>query len=90
MTSDQRAPELPMIAAEWPRNARELIRVKLDTYRGSAVVDIRCWYPDRATSERKPGRSGITLAVAHLPALAAAINEALERARRLELLPPAE
>jgi hypothetical protein len=74
---------LPVLISEWPRNAREMLRIKLDVYRGNAVVDRRCWYPDKATGEMKPGRGGVTLAVKHLPDLAAALGAAVDEVRRL-------
>ena len=78
-------PELPLTLAEWPRNARETVRVRLDRYNGHVVVDCRCWWSD-ATGELKPGRSGLTLAVRHLPALADALAATLKRAQDTGLL----
>ncbi len=70
----------PVTIAECPRNSRETMRVRLDTYQGRAVVDCRSWYagPDGAFC---PGRSGLTLGVKHLPALASALALALEEVR---------
>jgi Transcriptional Coactivator p15 (PC4) len=70
----------PITIAEWQRNSRETMRVRLDTYQGRAVIDCRAWYagPDGALC---PGRSGLTLGVKHLPALAGALKLALEEAR---------
>jgi hypothetical protein len=76
---------LPLTVAEWPRNARETVRVRLDRYNGRDTIDIRSWWTD-AGGELKPGRSGFTLSVRHLPKLAEAFNEALRRARELGLV----
>lgn len=64
--------------AEWPKNRRETLRVRLDTYQGRTIVDCRCWYEDGGTL--KPGRSGLTLGTRHLPALAQALAQAVETA----------
>ena len=76
---------LPVMIAEWPRNSREMIRVRLDVFNGRDVVDVRTWYRS-AEGEMKPGRSGLTLSVRHLPALAQALTRALVKARELGLL----
>ncbi len=71
----------PFTVAEWPRNSRETMRVRLDTYQGNIIVDCRAWYVgDDGTM--KPGRSGLTLAVRHLPALASAFMLAQDEAQR--------
>lgn len=64
-----------IIIAQWPRNARETIMVKLGEYQGNPVFDIRTWYD--GGDGLKPGRSGITLALKHLPQMAEAVNKAL-------------
>lgn len=74
-----------LIVAEFPRNQRgEVIRIALDDYKGTATVDTRVWYLDGATL--KPGKQGITTAVANLPALAAGLKLALDRAREMGLV----
>ncbi len=78
-------PDLPLTLAEWPRNGRETVRVRLDRYNGHVVVDCRCWWSD-AAGELKPGRSGLTLAVRHLPALADALAATLKQAQDTGLL----
>lgn len=77
-------PVFPLVISEWPRNAREVIRVALDHYQGRHTVNFRVWYHDGDVL--KPGKSGITLAVRHLPAMADAIAKALDEARELGLL----
>ena len=73
-------PDLPITLAEWPRNSRETARVRLDLFSGQVVVDCRSWWRD-ADGELRPGKSGLTLSVRHLPALAAAMDAALAHAR---------
>jgi hypothetical protein len=74
-----RAPALPIVVADWPRSERERIRVTLD----HDVFDIRCFFIGDDHEPPRPGRVGITLPVAHLPAvaegLARACKEALAR-----------
>lgn len=70
--------------AEWDRNAREVVRVALDLYNGRHTINARVWYHHDGTL--KPGKSGMTLSVKHLPALADALRAAVERARDLGLL----
>jgi hypothetical protein len=77
-------PEFPLVIAEWDRNSREVVRVALDQYNGRHTINARVWYRDG--DEVKPSKSGITLAVKHLPALADAIGKALDRAGLLGLL----
>jgi hypothetical protein len=76
------------IVSEWPINARENLRVRLDVYQGREVLDIRRWYAGGGL-EHKPGR-GLSISVKHLPALAAALISALSQAEAAGLLPPME
>jgi hypothetical protein len=75
----------PVLIAEWPKNAREVVRVDLHEFNRVHVVGARVWYRDEA-DEIRPGKSGLTLAVKHLPALADAIGKALARAIELGLV----
>ena len=79
---------LPIIIAEWDRNSREVVRLSLDRYNGRDTVDIRSWWRDTDRTF-KPSRGGLTLAVHHLPALAAGLADALRRAQALGLVQPA-
>jgi hypothetical protein len=63
-----------IVIAEWPKNQRETLRIRLDTFQGRAIVDCRCWYDDGGTL--KPGRAGLTVSTRHLPALAEALGRA--------------
>jgi Transcriptional Coactivator p15 (PC4) len=79
------APVYPIIVAEWQRNSREIIRVALDQYQGREIIDARVWWWDDEGNWR-PGRSGLTLSLKHLPALADGLVDALQRARALGLV----
>jgi hypothetical protein len=74
----------PIVIAEWDRNSREVVRVALDQYNGRHTINARVWYHDD-NDVLKPGKTGITLAVKHLPALADALGKALAAARDLGL-----
>jgi hypothetical protein len=65
-----------IIVAEWAKNQRETLRIRLDTYQGRAIIDCRCWYDDRGTL--KPGRAGLTISTRHLPQFAEALAKAAE------------
>lgn len=75
-----------LVIAEWDRNAREIVRVALDQYKGRHTIDVRVWYCDDSGGALKPGRSGITLALKHLPDLSDAMAKALAQARQRGLL----
>jgi hypothetical protein len=79
------AHELPITVAEWSRNSRETLRVRLDCYNGQTIIDCRSWWTDQ-NGELRPGKSGLTLAVRHLPDLADALAKALAHARSTGLL----
>jgi hypothetical protein len=66
-------------------NARETIQVALDRYQDREVVDLRTWLTTEDGSLR-PTRTGITLAIRHLPQLAEALAAALTVARERGLL----
>ena len=85
--NSQRAATTRVVVYEFEKNSRETFRVSLGRYRNRDVVDVREWWRD-ATGELKPGRSGITNSVKHLPQLAAAIGVALAEARSRLLRPP--
>jgi Transcriptional Coactivator p15 (PC4) len=76
---------LPHIVAEWQKNGRETVRISISNYQRRAVIDCRVWY-EAKDGELKPSPKGLTLALAHLPELAAGIAKALEVARRAGLV----
>lgn len=76
---------LPIVVSEFPKNGRgEVIRVTLDEYRKSKIVDCRTWWPD-AEGVMRPGK-GLTVSVTHVTQLATALAEAERRAGELGLL----
>jgi hypothetical protein len=76
------APDIPIASIPI---GREECRVTLTEYRGHQLASVWRWYSDNG--EMKPGKRGVTVPVAKLPELAAAVNEALARARADGLLP---
>lgn len=79
------APTLPIVASKFPKNSREEVRVVLSDYHGNTIVNMRVWFQGD-DGEMRPGKSGLAMAVKHLPALARALNETVERAREAGLL----
>ena len=75
----------PCLIASWLKNGRETLQVKLDNFKGHAVIDCRAWYAG-AGGELKPGRGGLTISVKHLPALASALAKALDVAIKAGLV----
>jgi hypothetical protein len=73
---------LPETVSEWERSGTEVVRVSLEIYGGTPVVNLRLWWRDGV--ELRPGK-GLTLGIRHLPRLAEAITAALNRARELNL-----
>jgi hypothetical protein len=73
------------VIREWPKNVRENLRVTIDQFQGRPVIDVRCWYWTKA-GELRPGRAGLTVSTRHLPALAAALAEAVKAAEEQGLI----
>jgi hypothetical protein len=76
-----------IIIAEWPKNGRETMRVRIDSFKDQAVIDCRAWYPGN-DGVLRPGRGGLTVGLRHLPALANALAKAVETANAAGLMPP--
>jgi hypothetical protein len=72
------------ITVEIERNVREVLRIATDEYQGQLTLDIRIWFRDR--DALKPTKRGVGMALRHLPALAAGINEVLARAKAAGLV----
>jgi hypothetical protein len=87
--SNQNIGDLPIVIAQWPRNARDTVLVRIDQFNGTMVVDIREWWTS-PTGELRPGPKGITMSVRHLPSLARALAKADATARQLGLLTEAD
>ncbi len=68
------------VIAEWELNKRESLRVELHEFKGTKIIGIRKWFPG-STGDLIPGKDGINLSIKHLPRLAAAVNDALSKAR---------
>jgi hypothetical protein len=73
--------DLPIIVAQWERSANDTVMVKIDRFNGNIVIDIRAWWRSR-NGQLRAGRSGITMSVKHLPALACALTKAETIARQ--------
>jgi hypothetical protein len=72
------------VARFWKNRRGEAIIVRLSTYEGYNLVDLRAWYTAQG-GELKPSK-GLACSVRHLPELAAAVNKALTKARELGLV----
>lgn len=78
--------DTPITIAEFQKNGRgEVVRVALETFKGSPLIAIRIWFRDGSGGLR-PGKDGLNIAIRHLPALAAGIAAAEARARALGLI----
>ena len=64
------------------KNRSSEIRVSLEKYKGVNLVDVRI-FEALDGGDRRPTKRGISLVVTRIPALADAIQLALEEARRL-------
>jgi hypothetical protein len=67
------------VIAEWQKNSREILRVRLDIFKGEPVICCRAWYRD-ASGILQPGRGGLTVSTRHLPAILIAMSDALKAA----------
>ncbi len=56
------------------KNAREVIRVERQSYRGHALVNVRVWYDD-GTGEYRPGKQGIAFKAELLDDVLAALGQ---------------
>ena len=74
----------PVTVAEWWKNrGGEFIRLRLSTFEGRNIFDLRTWYS--ADGKLRPGK-GFAAEVRHLPRLAKEMTKAKVRARELGLL----
>ena len=65
--------------------SREILRVRLDSFKGQAVICCRAWYRD-SDGLLKPGKGGLTISVRHLAELSEAIGKAHAIAKQAGLL----
>lgn len=54
------------IIAEIRKNQREVYRIMRRTFRGHKLVDVRVWFDDADTGERRPGK-GVSIKAEALP-----------------------
>jgi hypothetical protein len=77
----------PTVVAELVKNKRERVRVALDQWQGHDLVDIRVTAPlGDASDIFAPTKKGVSLAVARLPELIAALTAAEAEARARGLI----
>ena len=78
----------PIIVATLTKNARESVRVALDEFRGHNLLDVRVMVPVAShTGAMAPTGKGISVNVAMLPSLRAALADAEAQAVALGWLP---
>jgi hypothetical protein len=71
-----RAPTLPIVTREWRRSDHEIVRVTLD----HDAIEISTFFDIDQLEAARPSRTGITLGIAHLPALFEGITRAHQAA----------
>lgn len=74
------------IIARLPKNGREEVRVFLTEFSGRPLVAARVFFRPQGGGEMRPGKSGLNLRVAMLPALIEALAKAEAEARKAGLL----
>lgn len=78
----------PLIVAMLAKNARESVRVALDEFRGHNLLDIRVVVPLAAHAAiMAPTAKGVSINVALIPDLRAALADAEAQAIKLGWLP---
>lgn len=75
---------LPLTIAVLPKNGRENVHVALTIWEGRSLFDARAYY--QSGDEWKPGRGGLSLQIAQLPAFAEAVQAALAEAKASGLI----
>jgi hypothetical protein len=76
----------PIIIAEWAINRRDRVRVSIEQFNGTWLVNIRKWF-ESDDGEIRPGKQGIALGIRHLPQLTEAVNTAVSAANERQLIP---
>lgn len=71
-----------------PKNAREVYRLQLTTFKGHDLATIRVFYRVDGSDELRPGKSGIAVRVERLVELQSAVSRVIDAARTGGLLPP--
>jgi hypothetical protein len=76
----------PVIVCEfWANRRGEAVRIQLKEFNGHPLLDMRKYFT-AADGKMVPTKKGLSIAIARLPDLAAAIGKALNKARELGLL----
>lgn len=70
------------IIATLPKSASEVVKVELTEFNGHDLVGVRVWTKDTG----RPTQKGVTVAIAMLPLLTAALVEAEAKARAVGLI----
>lgn len=71
------------------KNSREDVRIAIDEFRGTQLVDIRVFadFNSNEADTRTPTKKGVSLKIERLPDLIRALEKAKEEAARRGLLP---
>lgn len=67
-----------ILIAELPRNRRETVRLTVQEFRGTLLVNLRVWYRPDDGGDMRPGRDGIAIRAEH----AEWLKDAADRAAR--------
>jgi hypothetical protein len=78
--------EQPIPIARIRKNQREEIRVQLDSFRGTDLLDVRVTFAHGQSGEQRATSKGIAIRVDLLPAFVEAIQAARIEAERLGLI----
>jgi hypothetical protein len=74
---------IPLTVAAVEKNASEQVRVILDEFKGTRLVDMRVFATFSAASVSMPTKKGLSLRVALIPALIAALSQAHAEAQAM-------
>lgn len=87
--ADPRPTRGPIVVASLDKNRREKVRVALDEYQGTKLIDLRITVElTESSGIQTPTRKGVALNVGLLPELRAALAEAEAQALALGWLSP--
>jgi hypothetical protein len=78
-------PEPVIVSDFWANRRGESVRVQLREFEGRPLIDVRKHFTN-GEGKLQATKKGLALAITRLPELAAAINQALAKARTLGLL----
>ena len=74
------------IIASIAKNKRETLQVELAEFKGHKLIGLRIYVPAADGSGLKPTAKGVTLSIALLPAILAALQQAEQEAKRQGLI----